>query len=129
MAYQFQNRVSKTRFTNNKIFFTTLSLKRSLTSPDRIRSQREKESDQIRERETRSEAARPGSRDLGSATQAARIRSERLARPGARATQAARLARPEVRCGLGGSDFFWVSSSSFFFFPSGSDLILVYIGL
>ena len=44
----------------------------SLTSSNRIRSQREKEldqreGDQIRERETRSEAARLGSRDLGRA--------------------------------------------------------------
>ena len=81
--------------------------------------------------------ARPGLREpqvlrgLGRATPS-------RTRLGARATQAARLARPEVRCGLGGFDFFWVfSSSSFFFlfFPSGSDFIfavvvvLLYIGL
>ena len=149
----------------------------SLTSPNRIRSQREKEldqreGDQIREKETRSEAARPGSRDPGRRSQrekeldqregdqireretrseAARLGSRDLGRaasgglgrvtwvawPGACATQAARLARPEVHCGLGGFDFCWVFSSSsfFFFFSSGSDFIfagddfLLYIGL
>ena len=150
----YENRVSKTRFINKKIL-KTLSLKRNLTSLDRIRSQREKESNQIRERETRSERGRPdqrphdlgrvtqaarlGSRDLGCATQAVRpglggpgraawvarpgLREPQVlrglgratpsrTRPGARATQVARLARPEVRCGLGGFDFFWVFSSS-----------------
>ena len=94
----------------------------SLTSLNRIRLQREKEldqreGDQIRERETRSEAARPGSRDLGRAASGGPGRVTWVAWPGACATQAARLARPEVHCGLGGFDFCWVfSSSSFFFF-------------
>ena len=118
----------------------------------------EKESDQIRERETRSErqrkssrgqAARPRSRDLGRATRVMRPGSRGpgyaawVARPSShepqvshslgRATWAARLARPEVHRGLGGSNFFFVFV--FFFFPSSSDFIfvgavvLLYIGL
>ena len=63
-------------------------------------------SDQITERERVRSDKREGDQ----------IRGRARAWPGAHATQAARLARPEVRRGLGGSDFFWVFSSSLFFF-------------
>ena len=92
----FENRVSKTRFINKKIL-KTLSLKRSLTSPDRIRSQREKESDQregdqIRGRTTW--VARPGQRVAGRATQAARPGSRDLGRPSQAARPSSR--KPQV---------------------------------
>ena len=68
-----ENWVLKTRFIIQKNFKNHPSLKHSLTSPDRIRSEREsdqREGDQIREREiVRSERERKrsrGLRDLGS---------------------------------------------------------------
>ena len=75
-----ENRVLKTRFIIQKNFKNLLSPKHGLTSPDRIRSEREsdqREGDQIREREiVRSERERKRSRTwvahLGCATQAAR---------------------------------------------------------
>ena len=61
------------------------------------------ESDQITEGErVRSERGRPNQREGDQI----RGRTTWVARPGACATQAARLARPEVHCGLGGFDFF-----------------------
>ena len=112
----------------------------------------EKESDQIRERETRSErkrksscgpgraacVTRPRSRDPSRAAWASWLGSREpqvsrglgrttwVAWLGACATQAAKLAWLEVRRDLGGSDFFWVLFFVFvFFFPSGFDFIFV----
>ena len=71
-----ENRVLKTRFIIQKNFKNLPSPKHDLTSPDRIRLEREsdqREGDQIREREiVRSERERKrsrGSRGLGCATQ------------------------------------------------------------
>ena len=118
-----ENWVSKTRFINQK----NLSLKRSLnlTGSDQIRERKS----QIREKETKSErerksshglrrtaqVVRPASRDLGLAWPS--LHDLGLSRPGLHDLG---LAQPGSR-GLrfaGGSDFFWVfsSSSSFYFF-------------
>ena len=116
-----KNRVLKTRFIIQKHFKNLPSPKHDLTSPDRIRLEREsdqREGDQIRERErVRSERERKRSREPAQAvrpgawvTQAARPRSRQPGSCGpgrrARATQAA---RPRS-CEPG-----FISSSSFFF--------------
>ena len=137
MWRELENRVYKTQFIIQKNFKNLPSLKHSLTSPDRIRSERES---QIRERETRSERGRPdkrerksqiregekeiararpsratwGSCDPGHATWVARPRSRQpRSCPGcrARATQVARPKSCEPR-------FIFLF---FYFFPSGSD--------
>ena len=94
-----ENRVLKTRFIIQKNFKNLPSLKHSLTSPDRIRSEREsdqREGDQIRERErVRLERERERSRDLGCATQAVRPGSRD---PGALAQPRSRTSVAQPRC-------------------------------
>ena len=111
MAYPFQNRVSNTRFTNKKNF-TTLSLKRSLTSLDQIRLEREKESDQIRERGTKLDQIREREKELDQI----REREKELARPGACAAWGSRGPGRAAWVGLIFSSFFSSSSAFFFFF-------------
>ena len=116
MWRELENRVYKTRFIIQKNLKNLPSLKHSLTSPDRIRSERES---QIRERETISERGRPDKRERKSQIREGEKEIAR-ARPGrgtwgsrdpSHAAQAAGLARPRS-CEPG-----FISSSSFFFFP------------
>ena len=109
-----ENRVLKTRFIIQINFKNLPSLKHSLTSPDRIRSEREsdqREGDQIRERQrVRLERERKRSRDLGCATQAVRLGSRD---PGV----LAHLGCASRPCDLGhATQVRDISSSSFFFF-------------
>ena len=75
----------------------------SLTSLNRIRSQREKEldqreGDQIREKETRSEAARPGSRDPGRRSQREKELDQREGDQIRERETRSEAARPGPRC-------------------------------
>ena len=113
-----ENRVLKTWFIIQKNFKNHPSLKHNLTSPDRIRSERE--SDQIRER-VRLERGRPDKRERKSQIREREKEIAWVARPRPREPRCATQVR-DLGCATQGRDLGLFLVLRFLFFsPSGSD--------